>query len=44
VTHEPRSPDDYKHRLAKFEELVHLTVEVNRCPVRKASGEGELEL
>lgn len=31
VTHGAASPDDYKRRLARFPQLVHLTVEVNRC-------------
>jgi hypothetical protein len=32
VTHEPREPAHYKSLLARFEDLVHLTVEVHRCP------------
>ncbi len=32
VTHGDEQPDDYKRLLAVFPELVHLTVEVNRCP------------
>jgi cation diffusion facilitator family transporter len=32
VTDHPRGPDDYKELLAHRPELVHVTVEVNRCP------------
>lgn len=31
VTHGDASPDRYKAQLASFKELVHVTVEVNRC-------------
>ncbi|MCY1548489.1 hypothetical protein D9M68_846050 [compost metagenome] len=31
VTHGSRSADRYKARLAGISELVHVTVEVNRC-------------
>ena len=31
VTHGPRNADDYKASLAEYAELVHVTVEVNRC-------------
>lgn len=31
VAHEPKSPDAYKSLLREHEELVHVTVEVNRC-------------
>ncbi len=31
VAHEPKSPEHYKHLLRVHEELVHLTIEVNRC-------------
>ena len=31
VTHGPRNADDYKASLAEYAELVHITVEVNRC-------------
>jgi cation diffusion facilitator family transporter len=31
VTRHPRPPEHYKRLLAVFEELVHITVEVNRC-------------
>lgn len=31
VTHLPHSSDSYKTQLADFTELVHVTVEVNRC-------------
>jgi cation diffusion facilitator family transporter len=32
VTHEPRDPEHYKRLLAAQHDLVHLTVEVHRCP------------
>ena len=35
VTHQPRSADGYKRVLAGLPELVHLTVEVNRCAERE---------
>lgn len=45
VTHGDASPDDYKRQLAEFSELVHLTVEVNRCPAQDAlSDRAEAEL
>ena len=28
---EPRTPEDYKARFCQLKELVHVTVEVNRC-------------
>jgi len=31
VTHEPKSPQHYKRLVSMHEELVHFTVEVNRC-------------
>ena len=31
VTHGEQQPDHYKGRLASFPELVHVTVEINRC-------------
>ena len=31
VAHEPKSPSDYKELLREHEELVHLTVEAQRC-------------
>lgn len=33
VTHQQTSADDYKQHLAQIKELVHVTVEVNQCPV-----------
>jgi cation diffusion facilitator family transporter len=32
VAHEPRTPEAYKELLKEHEELVHVTVEVHRCP------------
>jgi cation diffusion facilitator family transporter len=32
VAREPRSPDDYRARLAGIPTLAHVSVEVNRCP------------
>jgi len=32
VAREPRSPDEYRARLAGIPTLVHVSVEVNRCP------------
>jgi cation diffusion facilitator family transporter len=32
VSHEPRAPDHYKALLSRRADLVHLTVEVHRCP------------
>jgi cation diffusion facilitator family transporter len=32
VAEAPRSPDDYRRRLAAIHSLVHVSVEVNRCP------------
>ncbi len=32
VTHEDREPEHYKRLLSGHEDLVHVTVEVNRCP------------
>ena len=32
VAQEPRSPDEYRRRLAAIPSLVHVSVEVNRCP------------
>lgn len=38
VTSDPRPPDHYKERLRAFEDLVHLTVEVNpRSPAGRAA-------
>lgn len=31
VSHEPRTPDDYREQLRPLEELVHVTVEVHRA-------------
>lgn len=31
VTHHPKSPDHYKKLLADYDEIVHVTVEVNPC-------------
>jgi len=31
VAHEPKSPEFYKNLLLQHEELIHVTVEVNRC-------------
>jgi len=31
VTHYPKSPDHYKNLLADYDEMVHVTVEVNPC-------------
>jgi cation diffusion facilitator family transporter len=31
VTHYPKSPDYYKNLLADYDEIAHVTVEVNRC-------------
>jgi Co/Zn/Cd efflux system component len=30
---ESRTPEDYKARFRQHEELVHVTVEVNRCAI-----------
>jgi Co/Zn/Cd efflux system component len=32
VAREPRTPDDYRERLAGIATLAHVSVEVNRCP------------
>jgi len=32
VTHEPRSPDQYKRRLLGLAGLSHVTIEVQLCP------------
>jgi cation diffusion facilitator family transporter len=32
VSHEPRSPDQYKRRLSGLQRLSHVTIEVVRCP------------
>lgn len=32
VAHDPREPDHYKRLLARQSDLVHVTVEVHRCP------------
>jgi cation diffusion facilitator family transporter len=32
VARDPESPDDYRRRLAGISSLVHVSVEVNRCP------------
>jgi len=31
VTHNPKSPDYYKQLLSDYDEIVHLSVEVNKC-------------
>ena len=31
VAHKPDSPDDYQARLKNHDELVHVTIEVQRC-------------
>jgi Co/Zn/Cd efflux system component len=31
VTHYPKSPDYYKNLLAEYDEIAHVTVEVNPC-------------
>ena len=31
VTHYPKSPDHYKKLLADYDEIAHVTVEVNSC-------------
>jgi Co/Zn/Cd efflux system component len=31
VTHYPKSPDHYKNLLADYDEIAHVTVEVNPC-------------
>jgi cation diffusion facilitator family transporter len=31
VAHEPKSPEFYKNLLRQHEELIHVTVEINRC-------------
>jgi cation diffusion facilitator family transporter len=31
VTHYPKRPDHYKSLLAKYDEIAHVTVEVNSC-------------
>ena len=36
VTHEPKSPDNYKDLLKEHEELVHVTVEVHKCDLHEA--------
>lgn len=36
VAHEPKSPSAYKERLKEHEELVHVTVEVQRCEHKDA--------
>ena len=36
VAHEPKSPQHYKRLVSIHEELVHVTVEVNRCEEDKA--------
>ncbi|MGH0038401.1 MAG: CDF family Co(II)/Ni(II) efflux transporter DmeF [Myxococcota bacterium] len=37
VTHEPKAPDHYKALMAGRTDLVHLTVEVHRCPEDRAA-------
>ena len=37
VAHAPREPDHYKQQLARQPDLVHLTVEVHRCPDASAA-------
>ncbi|MGD9050264.1 MAG: hypothetical protein PVG17_00360, partial [Desulfobacterales bacterium] len=34
VTHYPKTPDHYKKLLADYDELAHVTVEVNACESR----------
>ena len=31
VTHYPKSPDHYKNLLLEYDEIVHVTIEVNAC-------------
>jgi len=31
VTHEPREPSHYKELLRQFDDLAHVTIEVERC-------------
>ena len=38
VTDDPRPPAAYKHRLARFADLAHVTVEVHRCDGTGARG------
>lgn len=35
VAHEPKTPSDYKELLREHKELVHITVEVNKCDLRE---------
>ena len=35
VAHTPKSPDEYREVLKAHEELVHVTIEVQVCPVRE---------
>jgi len=37
VAHQPQSPEHYRARIAQHEELVHVTIEVNRCDHAPAS-------
>jgi cation diffusion facilitator family transporter len=37
VAREPLSPDEYRERLADIPSLVHVSVEVNRCPHEKCA-------
>jgi cation diffusion facilitator family transporter len=40
VTHEPREPSHYKELLRKFDDLAHVTIEVQRCNENGACGSG----
>jgi len=31
VAHEPKTPEEYRHRFREHEELVHITIETQRC-------------
>jgi cation diffusion facilitator family transporter len=37
VAHEPKTPSAYKELLKEHEELVHITVEVNKCDLHEAA-------
>lgn len=43
VTHHPKDPDHYKDLLAEEEDLVHVTVEVHRCPGEECVAVAPLE-
>lgn len=36
VTHTPQSPDVYKRKLARFHDLVHVTVEIHGCNITES--------